>query len=162
MSCYSDFPICKSHRLIISVDKFGMANELADKGSKKEKRVRFQRVKRAVRKFTNFFGRRHIWSGLLAGFLWASSAPFILTAAPSFKNSPEVVLWILFFPLESSYSLTWWIAELGLVDSFGWTFIVLIASVFVGMFIGVVFTYSIHRIRVWRRAHNISRIVPSE
>jgi hypothetical protein len=34
--------------------------------------------------------------------------------------------------------------------------------VFVGMFLGVVFTYFIHRIRVWRRTRNISHITPSE
>lgn len=135
-------------------------NELTGKDSKKGK---FQRLKGAIKKFTNFFGRRHIWSGLLAGFLWAFSAPFVLTAfLSSFQNLPEETIWIFFFPLESSYWLTRWITDLELVDPPLWAFILWIVSVFVGMFLGVVFTYSIHRIRVWRRTRSISRTVPSE
>jgi FtsH-binding integral membrane protein len=136
-----------------------MANELGEKGSKKGKKVRFQRTKRVVRKFTNFFGRRHIWSGLLAGFLWAFSVPFVITAfLPFFNNLSEEVKWILFFPLESSLTLMAWVLGPSSVDAV----LLWILSVFVGMFLGVVFTYSIHRIRVWRRLHNISRAVPSE
>jgi hypothetical protein len=127
------------------------------------KKGKFQRLKEAIKKFTNFIGRRHIWSGLLAGFLWAFPAPFLLTAfSPSFQSLPEETIWIFFFPLESSYWLTRWITDLELVDPPLWAFILWIVSVFVGMFLGVVFTYSIHRIRVWRRTRNISRTVPSE
>ena len=124
---------------------------------------RLQRLKGIIKKFTDFLSRRYIWSGLLAGFLWAFSAPFLLTVFSSFfQNLPEKAIWILFFPLESSYWLTYWIQDLELVDPFSWIFILLIMSVFVGMFLGVVFTYSIHRIRVWRRGRNVSRTVPSE
>jgi hypothetical protein len=131
-------------------------NELAGKDSKKGK---FQRLKGAIKKFTNFFGRRHIWSGLLAGFIWTFSAPFVLTAfSPSFQNFPEEALWIFFFPLKSSLTLMDWIGGPDIIDPL----LLWIVSVFVGMFLGVVFTYSIHRIRVWRRTHNISRTVPSE
>jgi ABC-type glycerol-3-phosphate transport system permease component len=133
---------------------------LIEKSSKKE---RFLRFKGVVRKFRKFFERRYIWSGLLAGLLWTFSAPFVITAfLPSPQDLPAVVLWILFFPLELSNWLTWWIYDWGLVDPNAWTLIVVVVSVFVGMFLGVLFTYSIHRIRVWRRTHNISRTVPSE
>ena len=134
-------------------------NELVRKDSKKE---RFQRLKGIIKKFTNFLGRRHIWSGLLAGFLWAFSAPFLLTAfLSSFQKLPEEAKWIFFFPLKSSLELTYRIVDLEHVVSGVWIF-VWIMSVFVGMFLGVVFTYSIHRIHVWRRTRNISRTMPSE
>jgi ABC-type glycerol-3-phosphate transport system permease component len=133
---------------------------LVEKGLKKE---RFPRFKGAFRKFSNFFGRRFIWSGLLAGLLWTFSAPFVITAfLPSFENTPIVILWILFFPLELSNALTLWIYEWGLVDANGWTLIVIITSVFVGIFVGLACTYSIHRIRLWRRTSKISRTKPSE
>jgi len=135
-------------------------NELVSKDSKKGK---LQQLKGAIKKFTNFFGRRHIWSGLLAGFLWTFPVPFLLTAfLPSFESLPEEAIWIFFFPLQSSFLLTRWIIDLELTDIVSWTLIVWVLSVFVGMFLGVVFTYSIHRIRVWRRTRNISRTVPSE
>ena len=134
-------------------------NELVGKDSKKGK---FQRLKGAIKKFTDFFGRRHIWSGLLAGFLWAFSAPFLLTAfSPFFESLPKEVLWVFLFPLKSSFELTYRVVDLEHADSGVWI-LVWIVSVFVGMFLGVVFTYSIHRIRVWRRTRNISRTVPSE
>jgi hypothetical protein len=131
-------------------------NELAGEDSKKGK---LQRLKGAIKGFTSFLGRRHIWSGLLAGFLWAFSAPFVLTAfSPSFQSLPEEALWIFFFPLKSSFTLMDWVAGPDTIDPVSlW-----IVSVFVGMFLGVVFTYSIHRIRVWRRTRNISHTVPPE
>ena len=127
-------------------------NELVGKDSKKGK---FQRLKEAIKKFTNFFSRRHIWSGLLAGFLWAFSAPFLLIA---FQNLPEEALWIFFFPIKSSFTLMDWILGRDIIDPV----LLWIVSVFVGMFLGVVFTYSIHRIRVWRRMRHFSRKMPSE
>ena len=134
-------------------------NELVGKDLKKGK---FQRLKEAIKKFTIFFSRRHIWSGLLAGFLWAFSAPFVLTAfLSSFQNLPEEALWIFFFPLKSSLELTYRVVDLEHADPGVWI-LLWIMSVFFGMFLGVVFTYSIHRIRVWRRTSNISRTVPSE
>ena len=124
---------------------------------------RFQQLKGIIKKFTGFLSRRYIWSGLLAGFLWAFSAPFLLSVFFSFfENLPEKAIWILFFPLELSDWLTQWILDLGFVDPVSWIFILLIVSLFVGMFLGVVFTYSVHRIRVWRRGRNVSRTVPSE
>jgi hypothetical protein len=134
-------------------------NELVGKDSKKEK---FQRLKGAIKKFTNFFGRRHIWSGLLAGFLWAFSAPFVLTAfSPLFESLPEEALWVFLFPLKSSFELTYRVVDLEQADPGVWISL-WIMSMFVGMFLGVVFTYSIHRIRVWRSTSSISRTVPSE
>jgi len=123
-------------------------NELVGKDSKKGK---LQRLKEAIKKFTNFFGRRHIWSGLLAGFLWAFSAPFVLTAfSPYFQSLPEEAIWIFFFPLKSSFQLMSWIVGPELDYLLLWIF-----SVFVGMFISAVFTYSLHLIRVWKRKSNI-------
>jgi ABC-type glycerol-3-phosphate transport system permease component len=143
-----------------------MANELAEKGSekgsKKEKKERFQRIKGPIKKFARFIGRRHIWSGLLAGFLWAFSAPFLVTASPSVLDLPEAAKWILFFPLELSFWSTEWVPSSGFADISSWAIMVLTVSIFVGMFLGVVFTYSIHRVRVWRRMRNVSRTKPSE
>jgi hypothetical protein len=103
-------------------------NELVGKDSKKGK---FQRLKGAIKKFTGFFGRRHIWSGLLAGFLWAFSAPFVLTAfSPSFQSLPEEAIWIFFFPLKSSFTLMDWIGGPDIIDPV----LLWIVSVFVGMF----------------------------
>ena len=134
-------------------------NELVGKDSKKG---RLQRLKGIIKKFTNFLGRRHIWSGLLAGFLWAFSAPFLLTAfLSSFQILPEEAKWIFFFPLKSSLELTYRVVDLEHADPGVWI-LLWIVSVFVGMFLVVDFTYSIHRIRVWRRTRNISRTVPSE
>jgi hypothetical protein len=124
-------------------------NELVGKDLKKG---RLQQLKGSFRKLTSFLGRRYIWSGLFAGFLWAFPAPFVLTASSSFRNFPPEAIWILFFPLQSSFQLTGWIMDLELVDVVSRALIVWILSVFVGMFLGVVFTYSIHRIRVWRSA----------
>jgi hypothetical protein len=130
-------------------------NELTGKDLKKGK---FQRLKGAIKKFTDFFGRRHIWSGLLAGFLWAFPAPIVLSVYfKTLQTLPEIAIWIFFFPLKSSFQLMSWIVGPELDPVLLW-----IVSVFVGMFLGVVFTYSIHRIRVWRRTRNISRTVPSE
>ena len=131
-------------------------NELNGKDLKKGK---FQRLKETIKKFTIFFSRRHIWSGLLAGFLWAFFAPFVLTAfSPSFQSLPEEAMWIFFFPLKSLFTLMDWIVGRDIIDPV----LLWMVSVFVGMFLGVVFTYSIHRIRVWRRTSNISRTMPSE
>jgi hypothetical protein len=131
-------------------------NELVGKDSKKG---RLQRLKEAIKEFTDFFGRRHIWSGLLAGFLWAFSAPFVLTAfSPSFQGFPQEAIWVFFFPLKSSFTLMDWIVGPDAIDPV----LLWIVSVFVGMFLGVVFTYSIHWIRVWRRTRNISHTVPPE
>jgi hypothetical protein len=131
-------------------------NELAGKDSKKGK---LQRLKGAIKEFTIFFGRRHIWSGLLAGFLWAFSAPFVLTAfLSSFQGFPQEAIWVFFFPLKSSFTLMDWIGGPDAIDPF----LLWIVSMFVGMFLGVVSTYSIHRIRVWRRTRNISYTVSPE
>jgi hypothetical protein len=113
----------------------------------------------AIKKLASFFSRRHIWSGLLAGFLWAFPAPFVLTAfSQSFQSLPEEAMWIFFFPLESSFTLLDWIVGAVSIDPV----LLWIVSVVVGMFLGAVFTYSIHWIRVWRRTSNISRTKPSE
>ena len=123
---------------------------------------RFQQLKGVIKKFTGFLSRRYIWSGLLAGFLWAFSAPFLLTAfSPFFECLPKEVLWVFLFPLKSSLKLTYLVVDLDHADPGVWI-LLWIVSVFVGMFLGVVFTYSIHQIRVWRRTRNISHTVPSK
>jgi hypothetical protein len=99
---------------------------------------------------------------LLAGFLWSFPAPLLLSASLEFfQGLPEVAKWMLFFPLEWTF---WLLQVLGLgFDDIGmWGFMIWIASVFVGMFVGVVCTYCIHRIRVWRRSRGISGKMPSE
>jgi len=122
------------------------------------KKVEKQRLnlKEITKRFADFLGRRYIWSGLLAGFLWTFPMPFVLTAfLSSLQNLPEGAIWILFFPLKLSFLLTDWMMKSELVDPISWTFILWITSIFVGMFIGVVFTYSAHLIRVWGRKHKV-------
>jgi hypothetical protein len=137
-----------------------MASELTEKNSKKEKKVRFQRVRKVIGKFMNFLGRRHIWSGLLAGFLWAFLGPFVLNALHSANwNLSLEALWIFFFPITSALYL------LGLImDTQQYIDAVVLwgLSMIIGMIIGVAVTYSIHRIRVWRRMHHVSSKTPSE
>ena len=120
--------------------------------SKEVKREKLKGLKGIVKKFAEFLGRRHIWSGLLAGFIWTFPVPFILTAfLASFRDFPEETMWILFFPFELSFLLTDWMMKSEVVDPVSWTFILWIMAIFIGMSLGVGFTYSVHRIRVWRR-----------
>ena len=124
---------------------------------KKAKTSKLQRLKGAITKFLNFLSRRYIWSGLLAGFLWSFPAPFIITIFFStFQNLPQEALWIIFFPLEASFQLTKWIVNLELADPSIWI-ILWFVSILIGIFSGVTFTYSIHRIRVWKK-RNANRI----
>jgi hypothetical protein len=126
---------------------------------KNQKKGKLQQLKGIIKKITNFLGRRHIWSGLIAGFLWAFSAPFVLTVFSSFfDNLPKEAIWTLFFPLKLSFTLMSWMSSPETIDALS----VWMASILIGMFLGVVFTYSIHRIRVWRRTHNIPRTIPSK
>jgi hypothetical protein len=150
-----------NHRLIISTaDEFDVASELAEKDSKKEKKIRFQRARKVIGKFMNFLGRRHIWSGLLAGFLWAFPEPFVLYTLHSANwNLSLEALWIFFFPITSSlYLLS------SIMDTQQYVDAVVLwgLSMIIGMIIGVAVTYSIHRIRVWRRMHHVSSKMPSE
>jgi len=126
---------------------------------KEVKKQKLLRLKQCMKKFVNFLSRRHIWSGLLAGFLWAFSAPFIITAFfESLQNIPQRAIWILFFPLMLSELLTRWMVNLELVDQLSWSFILWVVSIFVGMFLGVFFTCGVHRIRVWRKARGTRTI----
>jgi len=121
---------------------------LVKKGPKKSK---LQRLKGFIKKTINFLSRPHIWSGLLAGFLWAFFGPVVLTVfSLSFQNFSEEAMWIFFFPLKSLILLTQWVGDLTVDPITLW-----IVSIFVGMFLGVVFTFCVHRIRVWRRTRNI-------
>jgi hypothetical protein len=118
---------------------------------KKGNKYRLQSLKGAIMKFLNFLGKRYIWSGLLAGFLWSFSAPFILTIFSStFQNLPPEVIWIIFFPLTASLPLTQWILNSELVDPSSWL-ILWFVSVLIGTFLGATFTYSIHRILIWKK-----------
>lgn len=114
-------------------------NRLVKEGSKKGK---IQRLKGFTRKVINFLRRRHIWSGLLGGFLWIFSSIFILASQFPFS---EEVMWILFFPLKFLVQLAFWL-NLKNIDYF----LFLIVALLFGMFIGVLITYCIHRIHVWR------------
>ncbi|MDH5450259.1 MAG: hypothetical protein OEX77_05055 [Candidatus Bathyarchaeota archaeon] len=108
-----------------------------------------QSLKGIMKKVANFLYKRHIWPGLLAGFLWTFPVPFVLTAfIETFQNFSEEAVWILFFPLKISFVLTEWMMKLEIVDPVSWTIILWITSILVGMFSGVVFTYSIHLVRV--------------
>lgn len=124
------------------------------------KKGKLLRLKQSIKRIVNFLSRRYIWSGLLVGFVWSFPAPFLIAAfLEFFQNLPEEAIWIIFFPLWLSNLLTQWMVNLELVDPPFWSLILWAVSIFAGMFLGVVFTYGIHRIRVWRRTprkkHNL-------
>jgi hypothetical protein len=102
----------------------------------------FQRLTGFIRRFAELLGKRYIWSGLLLGFLWSFPAPIVISIyLETFRALPDIANWIFFFPLQSSFQL------IGSGDPlFLWIF-----SVFVGMFIGAVFTYCIHLVYNWMR-----------
>ncbi len=117
---------------------------------KESKRQKLPRLKQ----FISFLSKRHVLLGLLTGFVWAFSAPFIITSFRFLQDLPQEAKWVLFFPLHLSYLLTTWMVNLELVDPLSWSLIIWIISIFVGMFSGAVFSHSVNRIRVWRRARN--------
>lgn len=109
------------------------------KSSKESKlKVTWNRVKN----FFEFFGRTYVWSGILLGFLWLFLSPIVMTVGRDwFLNCPEVVIAFLFFPLWLSMkimpnplSTLWWIT-----------------SLVVSIAVSLMFTYSVHRLRVWRK-----------
>jgi hypothetical protein len=115
---------------------------------KKPKKGILQRIWSIIKEFVNFLSKRYIWPGLLAGFLWSFSAPFILHALSlAHWNVPQEAVWTLFFPITSSLQVMY---GLGLVGPDGYIDILFLwgLSIIVGMIIGVVITYGIHRIRI--------------
>ncbi len=123
------------------------------------KKGRLLWLKQSIIRIGNFLSRPYIWSGLFVGFVWSFPAPFLITAFfEFFRNLPEAAIWIIFFPLWLSDLLTRWMIDLELVDPLLGSLILWAVSILAGMFLGVVFTYGIHRIRIWRRTRE-TRII---
>jgi len=109
-------------------------------------KAKHQRLVNFFRVAINFLGKRYAWLGLLCGFLWSFSAPFILyTLSSANLNFPQHVINIFFFPMVFALLILNWIAGYeGYID----VFLLWMFSIVIGMSIGVVVTYSVHRIRI--------------
>jgi hypothetical protein len=108
---------------------------------------RFQRLRKAVHKARAFLSKRYVYSGLLGGFLWMFSAPFIITALLGLLDESSVwVIQLAFFPLMLS-SL---IIETIIADSVSYPRVWLIIfgfSFLISTLLGLSIAYSIHRLR---------------
>ncbi|MCK4474833.1 hypothetical protein KAU30_03230, partial [Candidatus Bathyarchaeota archaeon] len=61
---------------------------------------RIQRLRIAVHKARVFLSKPYVYSGLLGGFLWMISAPFIITTVQGLLDESSVwVVQLAFFPL---------------------------------------------------------------
>ena len=117
--------------------------------------VRIQRLRRAVHNARAFLGKRYVYSGLLGGFLWMISAPFIITTVQgSLDESSVWVIQLAFFPLIlSSLIIDTLIANS--VYYPGVWLIIFGFSFLLSMLLGLGVTYSIHRFRT--RAKTVVR-----
>lgn len=128
----------------------------------KPKGGKLQRISDFFKAVITFLGKTYIWSGLLAGFLWSSLTPFILHKFQEvFRNLPYETLWVLFLPLMLSFNIMRWIVgpeqyeNSTLVSGYIDPGTLWAISIFIGMFIGVIITYSIHRIQVLTKARKL-------
>ena len=114
-----------------------------------------QRLRRAVHNAGAFLGRRYVYSGLLGGFLWMFSAPFVITAVQgSLDESSVWMVQLAFFPLIlSSLIIDTLIANS--VYYLGVWLIIFGFSFLLSMLFGLGVTYSIHRFRT--RAKTVVR-----
>jgi hypothetical protein len=101
-----------------------------------------QGFKSHIKGFFNFLSRRYVWSGLLAGIIWMFSALFVSTVF----SLPRGVVQVLFFPVII-ITIAVWIVGIGPIDVFP----LLTIAMFLSMFLGVIFTYFVHRILTWRK-----------
>jgi hypothetical protein len=124
-----------------------MSRRQKERQGKNLKSEGFQRLRKAVRKAMAFLSKRYVYSGLLGGFLWMFSAPFVITAL--LGSLDESSLWVVrlaFFPLilssllidtiiagSASHPRLW-------IVIFGFSFLI-------SMLLGLGITYSIHRFR---------------
>jgi hypothetical protein len=108
---------------------------------------RFQRLRKATHKARTFLSKRYAYSGLLGGFLWMFSAPFIITALlGSLDESSPWVVQLAFFPLILSSTLIDTIIAGSVSHPRVWLAI-LGFSFLISMLLGLSITYSIHRFR---------------
>jgi len=95
---------------------------------------------------TMLLRKRYIWSGLLLGFVWSFSTPFILTAfQESLRQFPQEAIYVLFFPMALAlHTISSIVGLEGYIDPILlWGF-----SIIIGMIIGVIITYFAHLIHV--------------
>jgi hypothetical protein len=120
---------------------------------------RFQPLRKAVHKARAFLSKRYVYSGLLGGFLWMFSAPFIITALLGLLDESSVwVIQLAFFPLMLS-SL---IIETIIADSVSYPRVWLIIfgfSFLISTLLGLSIAYSIHRLRARTKK---SRLAPNQ
>jgi hypothetical protein len=108
---------------------------------------RFQPLRKAVHKARAFLSKRYVYSGLLGGFLWMFSAPFIITALLGLLDESSVwVIQLAFFPLMLSSLLIDTIIA-GSVSYHRVWLVIFGFSFLISMLLGLSITYSIHRFR---------------
>ena len=124
-----------------------MSRKQKGRQGKNLKSERFQRVRKAVHKTRAFLSKRYVYSGLLGGFLWMFSAPFLITVLLGLLDESSVwVVQLAFFPLMLS-SL---IIDTIIADSVYYPRVWLIIfgfSFLISMFLVLSVTYSFHRFR---------------
>lgn len=124
-----------------------MSRKQKGRQGKNLKGERFQRVRKAVHKTRAFLSKRYVYSGLLGGFLWMFSAPFLITVLLGLLDESSVwVVQLAFFPLMLS-SL---IIDTIIADSVYYPRVWLIIfgfSFLISMFLVLSVTYSFHRFR---------------
>lgn len=121
-----------------------MSRKSKERQGKNLRSERIQRLRIAVHKARVFLSKPYVYSGLLGGFLWMISAPFIITTVQGLLD--EWVVQLAFFPLILS-SL---IIDTLIANSVYYPRVLLIIfglSFIISMPLGLGVTYSIHRFR---------------
>ncbi|MGB9671644.1 MAG: hypothetical protein ACPL0C_04880 [Candidatus Bathyarchaeales archaeon] len=129
------------------------------------------RLMNTFKSLIRLLGKRYIWSGLLLGFVWSFSTPFILTIfQESLQQFPQEAIYALFFPMASAlYILSAIAGPEGYVDPL----LLWSLSIIIGVIIGVIITYCAHlvhillknkkaRCQVANKTQKVSHPLPSE
>lgn len=106
-------------------------------------------VMNAFKALLRILSKRYMWTGLVLGFIWSFSTPFILTAfKESLRQFPQEAINILFFPLMLTFQMLILISGPENID---WLLLWGL-SIIIGIITGVIITYSIHIINISIRA----------
>jgi FtsH-binding integral membrane protein len=112
----------------------------------RQKTSKNSRLTNTFKSLMTLLRKRYIWAGLLLGFVWSFSTPFILTAfQESLHQFPQEAIYALFFPMTLAlYTIVSIVGPEGYIDPLLlWGF-----SIIIGMIIGVIITYFAHLTRV--------------
>lgn len=124
-----------------------MSRKSKERQGKNLRSERIQRLRIAVHKARVFLSKPYVYSGLLGGFLWMISAPFIITTVQGLLDESSVwVVQLAFFPLILSSLIIGTLIKDSVYDPRGWL-IIFGFSFLLSMLLGLGVTYSIHRFR---------------